>query len=90
TAARRHVGAAVGVSALTVAVGFLALAASRLALLQQFGLLVAFEVALCAALAVWLVPALCAATERRPAPARPAVRNRRGRTPSTFDAGAPA
>lgn len=59
----RRVGGAVAVSALAVAVGFAALAASRLELLQQFGLLVAFEVLLCAALAIWLVPSLSAALD---------------------------
>lgn len=74
----RRVGGAVAVSALAVAVGFAALASSRLALLQQFGVLVAVEVLLCAALAIWLVPALSALLDRRPsgpqapqAPARP-------------------
>ncbi len=61
----RRVGGAVAVSAVAVAVGFAALAASRLELLQQFGLLVAFEVLLCAALAIWLVPALSAALDQR-------------------------
>ncbi|MCW2959332.1 MAG: hypothetical protein JWP18_2135 [Solirubrobacterales bacterium] len=64
----RRVGGAVAVSALAVAVGFAALASSRLELLQQFGLLVAFEVLLCAALAIWLVPALSALLDRRPEP----------------------
>ncbi len=67
----RRVGGAVAVSALAVAVGFAALAASHLELLQQFGLLVAFEVLLCAAFAVWLVPALSAALDRRAATPRP-------------------
>jgi predicted RND superfamily exporter protein len=61
---------AVAVSALAVAVGFAALASSRLELLQQFGLLVAFEVLLCAGLAIWLVPALSAALDRVPVPTR--------------------
>jgi predicted RND superfamily exporter protein len=61
----RRVGGAVAVSALAVAIGFAALAASRLELLQQFGLLVAGEVLLCAAVAVWLVPALCAVVDTR-------------------------
>lgn len=71
----RRVGGAVTVSALAVAVGFAALAVSRLALLQQFGLLVAGEVCLCAMSSIWLVPALCAAVDEwqgagvsRPAP----------------------
>jgi predicted RND superfamily exporter protein len=63
----RRVGGAVAVSALAVAVGFGALASSRLALLQQFGVLVAVEVLLCAALAIWLVPALSALLDQRPA-----------------------
>ena len=64
-AAATRVGAAVAVSALTVGVGFGALAVSRFELLQQFGVLVTIEVALCAALAVWLVPSMAAELERR-------------------------
>jgi predicted RND superfamily exporter protein len=72
----RRVGGAVAVSALAVAVGFAALATSRLELLQQFGLLVAFEVLLCAALAIWLVPALSAALDPRPSAPRREVAHR--------------
>jgi hypothetical protein len=36
-----------------------------MALLSQFGALVAIEVLLCAALAVWIVPAMSAALEER-------------------------
>jgi predicted RND superfamily exporter protein len=72
-AAVGRVGAAVAVSAATVGLGFATLAASRFELLQQFGVLVALEVALCAALAVWLVPLLAEALEHRAA-ARAAAR----------------
>lgn len=76
--ATRHVGGAVAVSALAVAVAFAALAASRLVLLQQFGLLVAGEVVLCAAVAIWVVPALCATVDlRRTAPSASRVRKDR-------------
>ncbi|MCW3000578.1 MAG: superfamily protein-like exporter [Solirubrobacterales bacterium] len=75
----RRVGGAVAVSAVAVAVGFAALAASRLELLQQFGLLVAFEVLLCAALAIWLVPALSAVIDtRRVTDRQPATRRNDG------------
>jgi predicted RND superfamily exporter protein len=60
-----RVGSAIWVSALAAAVGFGALLASHMGLLQQFGALVAIEVLLCAALAVWIVPALSAALEER-------------------------
>ncbi len=78
----QRVGAAVWVSALAAAAGFGVLLASDLELLRQFGVLVAIEVLLCAALAVRLVPDLSAALDERamrrarhartPARARPA------------------
>jgi len=60
-----RVGAAVWVSALAAAAGFAVLLASDLGLLRQFGVLVAIEVLLCAALAVRLVPELAAALDER-------------------------
>lgn len=59
----RNVGGAVAVSAVAVAVGFGALTVSHLALLRQFGLLVAIEVVVCAATAIWTVPSLLAAVD---------------------------
>lgn len=70
----RSVGGAVAVSALAVGLAFAALAASRLGLLQQFGVLVAVEVLLCAAVAIWAVPGLLAVLDQR--------RDRAGREPS--------
>ncbi|WP_205696489.1 MMPL family transporter [Conexibacter sp. SYSU D00693] len=60
-----RVGAAVWVSAIAAAAGFGVLLASDLGLLRQFGVLVAIEVLLCAALAVRLVPDLAAALDER-------------------------
>lgn len=60
-----RVGAAVWVSALAAAAGFAVLLASDLSLLRQFGVLVAIEVLLCAALAVRLVPDLSALLDER-------------------------
>ncbi|WP_320670037.1 MMPL family transporter [Patulibacter defluvii] len=68
--ATRTIGRAVALSAATVAAGFLVLAASRLGMLQQLGLLVAVEVLVCAAVAVWAVPRLAEAVERRTAAGR--------------------
>jgi predicted RND superfamily exporter protein len=62
---QREVGAAVAVSAATVAAGFLVLAASRIGVLGQFGLLVTVEVVLCAVAAILLVPGVCAALDLR-------------------------
>lgn len=64
-AAVRTVGAAVLVSAATVALGFFALVASRLEVLQHFGALAALELALAAATAVAVVPALAAQLDGR-------------------------
>lgn len=63
--ALERVGGAVAVSAATVAVGFAALAASRMPMLREFGLLVAFELALCLLASVLVVPALAEALDRR-------------------------
>lgn len=80
--AQREVGAAVAISAATVAAGFLVLAISRIAVIGQFGLLVAIEVTLCAAGAIVLIPNLCAALDAR---ANAAVRR-----PGTINGSPPA
>jgi hydrophobe/amphiphile efflux-3 (HAE3) family protein len=71
---QREVGAAVAVSAATVAAGFLVLAASRIQVLGQFGLLVTVEVLLCAAGAILVIPTLCAVLDARAARAGPRSR----------------
>jgi predicted RND superfamily exporter protein len=53
----RNVGGAVAVSAVTVAGGFAVLLASRMPLVQQFGAIVALELAAGALMAIALVPA---------------------------------
>jgi hydrophobe/amphiphile efflux-3 (HAE3) family protein len=63
--ATETVGAPVAVAATTVALGFAVLVASRLSVLQQFGLLAAVELALCALAAILIVPGLAAALDRR-------------------------
>jgi predicted RND superfamily exporter protein len=72
------VGAAVAISAATVAASFLVLAAGRIEAISQFGILVAIELTLCAAAAIVLVPRLSALAERpsarRTAAAAPAAR----------------
>lgn len=73
--AARTVGAPVAVAAVTVAAGFAVLGASRLGVLQQFGLLAAGELLFCAASAILLVPFLAATWGRHrsaDAPATPA------------------
>jgi predicted RND superfamily exporter protein len=67
--ATETVGAPVAVAAATVALGFAVLGASRLDVLEQFGLLAAVELALCALAAILIVPGLSAALDRRRAAA---------------------
>lgn len=69
----RRVGAAVSVSAGAVALAFAVLAASRLDLLRQFGLLVAGELVVCALVCIGLVPALCELVDRMRRARPPAV-----------------
>ncbi|WP_040600492.1 MMPL family transporter [Patulibacter medicamentivorans] len=83
--ATRTIGRAVALSAATVAAGFLVLAASRLGMLQQLGLLVAVEVIVCAVVAVWAVPRLAAAIERRTVAPGPAPRGSGRRRPDGGD-----
>jgi predicted RND superfamily exporter protein len=64
-AAVERVGAPVTVAAATVALGFAVLVVSRLSVLQQFGVLAAIELALCALTAIVTVPELAAALDRR-------------------------
>ncbi|MEA2241273.1 MAG: uncharacterized protein QOD24_829 [Solirubrobacteraceae bacterium] len=64
-AATETVGAPVAVAAATVALGFAVLVASRLNVLEQFGLLAAVELTLCALAAILIVPGLAAALDRR-------------------------
>ena len=59
------VGAPVLVAALTVGLGFAVLIVSRFAVLQQFGLLAAIELLLCAGGAILIVPGLSASLDRR-------------------------
>jgi uncharacterized protein len=73
-AAYERVGAAVAISAGTVALGFAALLASRLPMLRQFGVLVACELLLSAVASVLLVPALAALLDREERATEPAVR----------------
>lgn len=61
--ARQRVGRAVATSAAAVAVGFAGLAVSRLHVLAQFGLLAAIEVVVCAGAAIFIVPAMMAASD---------------------------
>jgi hydrophobe/amphiphile efflux-3 (HAE3) family protein len=68
--ARRESGAAVLVAAATVALGFVVLAASRIPVLRQFGLLAALELALCVVAALILVPSLAAVADRGRSPSR--------------------
>jgi predicted RND superfamily exporter protein len=63
--ATETVGAPVVVAAATVALGFAVLVVSRLAVLEQFGLLAAVELVLCALAAILIVPGLAAALDRR-------------------------
>jgi hydrophobe/amphiphile efflux-3 (HAE3) family protein len=78
--ATREIGGAVSLSAVTVAVGFGVLVASRLPLLSQFGWLVAVEIAVCLVAALLVVPAMCewcdlpSGVVRRPVPGRALVR----------------
>jgi hypothetical protein len=64
-AATETVGAPVAVAAATAALGFAVLVASRLNVLEQFGLLAAVELMLCALAAILIVPGLAAALDRR-------------------------
>jgi predicted RND superfamily exporter protein len=64
-AATETVGAPVAVAAATVALGFAVLVVSRLGVLEQFGLLAAVELMLCALAAILIVPGLAAALDRR-------------------------
>jgi predicted RND superfamily exporter protein len=63
--ATETVGAPVAVAAATVALGFAVLVVSRLSVLEQFGLLAAVELMLCALAAILIVPGLAAALDRR-------------------------
>jgi predicted RND superfamily exporter protein len=63
--AAERLGAPVAVAAGTVALGFAVLAFSALPALRQFGLVAAGELVLCVVAAIALVPALCAAADRR-------------------------
>ena len=60
----RRVGAPVVAAAATVALGFAVLLVSRLGVLEQFGVLAALELALCAVAAIAIVPQLAAALDR--------------------------
>jgi predicted RND superfamily exporter protein len=64
-AATETVGAPVAVAAATAALGFAVLVSSRLNVLEQFGLLAAVELMLCALAAILIVPGLAAALDRR-------------------------
>jgi predicted RND superfamily exporter protein len=78
--ATREIGGAVSLSAVTVAVGFGVLVASRLPLLSQLGWLVAVEIGVCLVAALLVVPAMCewcdlpSGVVRRPVPGRALVR----------------
>lgn len=63
--ANETVGAAVAISAVTVAASFLVLAASRIEAVAQFGLLVAIELSLCTVTAIAVVPRLSALVDIR-------------------------
>jgi hypothetical protein len=66
-AAGEAVGAPVVAAAATVALGFAVLLVSRLDVLEQFGVLAAVELALCALAAIAIVPRLAATLDRSPA-----------------------
>jgi predicted RND superfamily exporter protein len=72
------VGAPVLVAALTVAIGFAVLAASRFGVLQQFGVMAALELLVCATGSILIVPRLAAWLDRR------RVRRRRARQRAQF------
>ncbi len=78
--ATRDIGAAVGLSAATVAVGFAVLGASRLPLLAQLGGLVAAELVLCLLVAVVVVPMACEWLDLPGGARRPGIR----RTPAAL------
>lgn len=72
----RTIGGAVALSASTVTVGFAVLLASNVALLRQFGFLVAVEIAICAVVALVIVPAAAEYLDSREGARAPRTRLR--------------